>query len=873
MKNRIFVLLAFILALGSVYAQQTRVSIKGRQFYINGEPTYANRFWNGKKIEGLLMNSRMVNGIFDDLNPETRQGFKYSDTGVWDPERNTNEFVEAMSSWRDHGLLAFTINLQGGSPMGYGNNGWINSAFEPNGDLNEAYFNRLEKIIDRADELGQVVILGYFYFGADQYLKDESAVINATKNATQWILDKGYENVMVEVANECDIFYDHEILNPEGIPELINMVKSMTKDGRRLLVSTSFSGTVVPTTPVAEASDFILLHGNGADKPKTLRDVIVRTRQRSQAHASKPIIVNEDDHYAYDEAESNLSVSVDEYVSWGLFDFRRKGEAFEEGFQSIPASWAIDTERKKDFFNKIKEITGQGQAPTHFSNPIMPGYHPDPSVCRVGDTYYMVNSSFEWWPAMPIHRSKDLVNWELIGYGGADPNILPIREGIGNSGGIFAVTIRHHDDLFYLITTMIGGGGNFYVTAKDPAGPWSAPVWLPSMGIDPSLFWDDDGRCYYVGHGHPKNKQRTDECAIWMQELDTKAGKLIGEMKFLTPGHSVLASYSEGPHLYKQDGKYILLIAEGGTGQFHAVTQFTSDSLWGPYKANHINPILTHRHLGNDYPIKSVGHADYVKTQNNDYWMVALGTRDFENKKSYLARETFLVPMDFEYTYGQLGIIVNKGEGKVLERDIRPNLPWTPVKKQPSRDEFKDEKLALKWNMLRSPQSPWYNLEDEALVLDLRPQTVNEFTNPSLLAQRLRNTVFDASTRMEFKSKKDNEAAGLVFYRETVGHITLMKQGKDLVLKVRNGDEEQELERVDGVPSELVLYASCDGEDITFSYGAPDATPKVLATKVPLLVVGNCRGGQFNGPMLGVYATSNGKSSKTKATFEWFDYL
>ncbi len=873
MKNRIFVLLAFILALGSVYAQQTRVSIKGRQFYINGEPTYANRFWNGKKIEGLLMNSRMVNGIFDDLNPETRQGFKYSDTGVWDPERNTNEFVEAMSSWRDHGLLAFTINLQGGSPMGYGNNGWINSAFEPNGDLNEAYFNRLEKIIDRADELGQVVILGYFYFGADQYLKDESAVINATKNATQWILDKGYENVMVEVANECDIFYDHEILNPEGIPELINLVKSMTKDGRRLLVSTSFSGTVVPTTPVAEASDFILLHGNGADKPKTLRDVIVRTRQRSQAHASKPIIVNEDDHYAYDEAESNLSVSVDEYVSWGLFDFRRKGEAFEEGFQSIPASWAIDTERKKDFFNKIKEITGQGQAPTHFSNPIMPGYHPDPSVCRVGDTYYMVNSSFEWWPAMPIHRSKDLVNWELIGYGGADPNILPIREGIGNSGGIFAVTIRHHDDLFYLITTMIGGGGNFYVTAKDPAGPWSAPVWLPSMGIDPSLFWDDDGRCYYVGHGHPKNKQRTDECAIWMQELDTKAGKLIGEMKFLTPGHSVLASYSEGPHLYKQDGKYILLIAEGGTGQFHAVTQFTSDSLWGPYKANHINPILTHRHLGNDYPIKSVGHADYVKTQNNDYWMVALGTRDFENKKSYLARETFLVPMDFEYTYGQLGIIVNKGEGKVLERDIRPNLPWTPVKKQPSRDEFKDEKLALKWNMLRSPQSPWYNLEDEALVLDLRPQTVNEFTNPSLLAQRLRNTVFDASTRMEFKSKKDNEAAGLVFYRETVGHITLMKQGKDLVLKVRNGDEEQELERVDDVPSELVLYASCDGEDITFSYGAPDATPKVLATKVPLLVVGNCRGGQFNGPMLGVYATSNGKSSKTKATFEWFDYL
>ena len=873
MKNRITALLTFALALGSVYAQQTRVSIKGDQFYINGELTYANRYWNGKKIEGLLMNSRMTNGIFDVINPEDSQDFKYPDTGKWDPDRNTNEFVEAMSSWRDHGLLAFTINLQGGNPNGYGDKVYTNSAFQPNGNLNTAYFDRLEKVIDKADELGQIVILGYFYFGSDQYLKDEQAVIRATKNATQWILDKGYENVIVEVANECDIYYDHEIIKPARMPELINLVKSMTKDGRRLLVSTSFSGKVIPTKPIAEASDFILIHGNGAEDPKVLRDVIVKTRERCLANTSKPIIINEDDHYEFDEAESNLSVSIDEYVSWGLFDYRRKGEDLKEGFQCIPASWEIDTERKKGFFDKIKEITGEGQAPTYFTNPIMPGYHPDPSVCRVGDTYYMVNSSFEWWPAMPIHKSKDLVNWELIGYGGTDPNKLPIREGIKNSGGIFAVTIRHHKDLFYLITTMIGGGGNFYVTAKDPAGPWSDPVWLPSMGIDPSLFWDDDGRCYYIGHGVPQKKQRPDECIIWMQELDTNAGKLIGEMKILTPGHSVLASYSEGPHLYKQDGKYILLIAEGGTGHYHAVTQFTSDSLWGPYKANHINPILTHRHLGNDYPIKSVGHADYVKTQNDDYWMVALGTRDFENNKSYLARETFLVPMDFETTYGQLGIIVNKGEGKVLERDVRPDLPWTPVNKQPARDEFKGEKLALKWNMLRSPQSPWYELEDEALVLNLRPQTVNEFTNPSLFAQRLRNTVFTASTRLSFKSNKDNEAAGMVFYRETVGHISLMKQGKDLVLKVRDGGEELELERIANVPNELVLYASCDGEDITFSYGAPDQTPVALSSKVPLLVVGNSRETQFNGPMLGVYATSNGKSSKAKANFEWFDYL
>jgi hypothetical protein len=174
---------------------RTVVTIEAEQFHINGEPTYKGRKWKGSKIVGLLMNSRMVQGTFDDLNPETRDGFQYPDTKVWDADRNTNEFVEAMPEWKKYGMLAFTLNLQGGSPMGYGNKGWLNSTFDEEGGLRTAYMIRLEKALNRADELGMVVILGYFYFGQDQYLKDEKAVINALDYITNWILDKGYKNI------------------------------------------------------------------------------------------------------------------------------------------------------------------------------------------------------------------------------------------------------------------------------------------------------------------------------------------------------------------------------------------------------------------------------------------------------------------------------------------------------------------------------------------------------------------------------------------------------------------------------------------------------------------------------------------------------
>nr|MBP9872494.1 family 43 glycosylhydrolase [Haliscomenobacter sp.] len=243
-------------------------------------------------------------------------------------------------------------------------------------------------------------------------------------------------------------------------------------------------------------------------------------------------------------------------------------------------------------------------APKSFRNPVIPGFHPDPSICRVGEDYYLVNSSFEFFPGLPIFHSTDLVHWNLIGYGITRPDQVPLPVGLPDSRGIYAPAIRYKDGTFYVVTTCVNCNGNFYITAKDPAGPWSDPQWLPkASGIDPTLFWDSDGKCYYVGHGKINGpKEWPNQEGVWIQELDLKTNTLLGEKKQITHGHASNARWTEGPHLYKIDGKYLLVAAEGGTGFHHAVTVFHSDSIYGPYIPDHSNPVLTHRNLGQGYP-------------------------------------------------------------------------------------------------------------------------------------------------------------------------------------------------------------------------------------------------------------------------------
>lgn len=338
---------------------RTRVEIRQQAFFINDRPTYEGRQWRGMRVEGLLMNARLVQGIFDDRNPETVARWAYPDTGRWDPDRNTREFLAAMPEWRRHGLLAFTLNLQGGSPQGYSQaQPWHNSAIEADGQLRADYLERLTRILDRADELGMVVILGLFYFGQDQRLADEPAVLRAVDAATDWLIRGGWRHVMVEINNECNVRYDHAILQPARVHELIRRVQDRSAAaGRRLLVSTSYGGGTVPEANIAGAADYLLLHGNGVKAPSGIRDLVRRTRAVPGA-ASKPILFNEDDHFDFDRPDNHCVAAVESYASWGYFDYRMRDEGFVEGYQSVPVDWSISSQRKRGFFRLLAEITG-----------------------------------------------------------------------------------------------------------------------------------------------------------------------------------------------------------------------------------------------------------------------------------------------------------------------------------------------------------------------------------------------------------------------------------------------------------------------------------------------------------------------------------
>jgi hypothetical protein len=335
----------------------TVVGINGQEWTINGHPTYEGRRWYGWKIEGLLMNSRMIQGVFDDTNPETATRWAYPDTGHWDPERNTREFLAAMPSWRAHGLLAFTINIQGGSPEGYSKNQpWHNSGFTPDGELKPAYMDRLGRIFDFADELGMVVILGLFYFGQDQRLRDEAAVVRAVDNTAAWILDSGWRNIVIEVNNECNVpRYDHEILRPDRIHELIERVKGTTHAGNRLIVGTSYGGGTVAGGNVVRSSDFILMHGNGVSEPDRIARMVQEVKEIPGWHPM-PVLFNEDDHFDFDKPKNNMLAAVGQYASWGFFDPGLGN--YRDGYQCPPVNWGINTDRKRAFFNKLRELTG-----------------------------------------------------------------------------------------------------------------------------------------------------------------------------------------------------------------------------------------------------------------------------------------------------------------------------------------------------------------------------------------------------------------------------------------------------------------------------------------------------------------------------------
>lgn len=513
-------------------------------------------------------------------------------------------------------------------------------------------------------------------------------------------------------------------------------------------------------------------------------------------------------------------------------------------------------------------LTASGEDASTLRNPVMPGFNPDPSICRVGDDYYLTTSSFTWFPGIPVYHSRDLVNWELIGHAIDRPGMVDMK-GLNDNDGTWAATIRYHEGTFYIITTASKSGGNFYVTATSPQGPWSDPVWLKDAhGIDPSLFFDDDGKCYYTGNRWDFKHSWTGQCAVWVQELDLKQGKLVGERKIIAYGHANNAKFAEGPHIYKVNGQYLLLMAEGGSGSNHAITAHHAKNIFGPYVADQINPVLSHRHLGKNFPITNIGHADLVDTPDGNWYAVVLGNRMVDGM-STLGRETFLCRVDFENG----SPIFNAGYGQVRQSMERPQLPWSPVRQADDREEFDSDQLPLGWYGVRIPDSPFYSLSGGKLCLRLRQQVIDSLDCASMLIRKIPDIRFSATASLSFKAKSKDEQAGIVLYRTANGYLALMKGKTGLSLIRKRKGIREIVAQTAYTQTDVFLRIAVDGSKARFSYSGDNTTWNELGEAQSMdAVADDGKYNKFNGTGIGVYATANGKKSKTTACFDWFEY-
>ncbi len=560
-------------------------------------------------------------------------------------------------------------------------------------------------------------------------------------------------------------------------------------------------------------------------------------------------------------------------------------------------------------------------AQSTFTNPIIPGGYPDPSICRVGEDFYIVNSSFEYFPGLPIHHSKDLVNWKLIGYGLHRPsqasgavNLVDVSE----NGGIHAPTIRYNKGTFYIVTTNMysqidknkpnktKSNTNFIITAKNPAGPWSEPhVIEGAPGIDPDLFFDDDGKVYFVGTHNPGDMTSSGIGAIWAQELDLEQWKLVGDRHSLWEG-ACDKKHTEGPHIYKENGKYYLLVAEGGTSFHHAVMIAASDDVFGPYETGLRNPILTSRHLSKKNWVHSTGHADLVKLADGRWFMVALGKRNDRDGHSNMGRETHLMPVVWEpqivrwqqvsktkwEPVSYLFPVVAPETGKV-ER-INP-LPF-PDKHQYYNDAFHDnfdsENLTPDWSFRRVPQPKTYSLSANKghLRLYLKPENFQPRKRYSAMGITQKESQFEWEAKMKFTPKKNLEEAGISVYQKDINYINLSVQkiGKEhhlkLTVKEKNKNVSAMTDSAKFPNDKINAYKSIalpnyDGEILLkisskngkYSYffstdGGADYT-KLAETPDNLLL-----GMMYTGANVGIFATSNGQKSNGYADFDWVSY-
>lgn len=510
-------------------------------------------------------------------------------------------------------------------------------------------------------------------------------------------------------------------------------------------------------------------------------------------------------------------------------------------------------------------------------NPILPGFRPDPSICRVEEDYYIVTSSFAYFPGVPIYHSRDLAHWEQIGHVLTRKSQLPL-EGCGHSEGIFAPVLRYHKGTFYMITTNISGGGNFIVTAKRPEGPWSDPYYLgdAAKGIDPSLYFEEDvdgnTHCYYIGtRPNSDGVNYNGDWEIWMEELDLKEMQLKGYGKKVWKGAMNGVIWPEGPHLYKIGSFYYIMHAEGGTGPDHCVSIARSENLWGPYVGNPDNPILTHRHLGSRYPVMAVGHGDLVDDGFGNWYMVMLASRKCEGYVN-TGRDTFLAKVVWEDGWP----VVNPGIGRLedvveLAGEASYTIPQSHVY------HFFREKLPNAFMMLRNPDERAFSLSarEGYLRLYTLPQTLQQKANPAYVGLRQQDYFYQVSTVMEF-APEGQEEAGLSILCGDGWHLRFIKRlsrNKEelYLISCKNGMEEI-LAHEEVQKGRIELTVVNRGQRADFYYQQNEGGLRLLAEKIDVHEFSTECSGGFTGCTIGMYASANGIRQENFADFAMFSY-
>lgn len=523
------------------------------------------------------------------------------------------------------------------------------------------------------------------------------------------------------------------------------------------------------------------------------------------------------------------------------------------------------------------QIEGIGaRAKRAYANPIVPGFYPDPSICRKGDDFYLVTSSFEYFPGLPILHSRDLVHFRPIGHVLTRPSQLPLAN-CRSSGGLYAPTIRYHGGRFYVVCTNVSGGGNFLVSATRPEGPWSEPIWLDRDGFDPSLFFDGDAAYYTRDRSNPTDPSHP---VICQARIDVETGKILGKPKPIFAGTGGV--WVEASHLYRRGDWYYLVAAEGGTAYEHSVIVARSRNPKGPFESCPHNPVLTHATRKRD-PFQALGHADLAETQNGETYAVLLGIRPKRGRYHHLGREVFLTPV----TWGEDGWPRFGARGRVLATETAPELPRHAFSAPPVRDDFDARRLGFEYVFVRNP-------EPKSFSLTARPGYLRLFGLSGAMTDRLpkafvgrRQTDFECQcrARLDFEPRAMADEAGLVVRSSEEFHYSLVVRrcsvskpsAREAQLWAVIAGKKRLVGRVALERGPVILEIRATDRQYCFSAGtgrtlSPVGRLSTKALSAERVTAFDRTAMCFTGVVLGMYASGQEEPASAPADFDWFEY-